>query len=269
MRAPAEARREMIFGVHPVLEALESGRRDVERVLVVREQAGHGIGRVLRAAREAGVPVTHLPREVLVRKAGARAVHQGVAAVVSPVAYADPDEICRHAAGSGETVLVVDGVEDPGNLGALVRSAAAAGVAGVLLGTEETAGITPVAAKASAGAVERVPIAREGHLRRRLLWLKERGFRVVALDARGATPWDRADLEGSLAIVVGGEGTGIRRGILQVADDRVAIPLARGVESLNVSVAAAVLLFEAVRRRWVAGRPLGSSVPALETRKGH
>lgn len=260
MRPGSEPRREMIFGVHPVLEALESGRRDVERILVVREADGHGVGRVLRAARAADVPVTHLPREILARKAGARAVHQGVAAVVSPVGYADADAVCRAAAAAVGILLVVDGVEDPGNLGALVRSAAAAGASGILLGVEATVGVTPVVAKASAGAVERIPIAREAHLRRRLTRLKEDGFRVAALDARGSTPWNHAVLTGRLVLVVGNEGSGVRRGLLQIADERVAIPLAGGIESLNVSVAAGVVLFEAVRRRREAR--LGSSVPA-------
>lgn len=267
MRGTAEPRREMVFGVHPVLEALESGRRDVERVLVVREAGGHGVGRVLRAARQAGVPVTHLPRDVLAQKAGNRAVHQGVVAVVSPVAYADADAVCRDAIRSGSALLIVDGVEDPGNLGAMVRSAAAVGAGGVLLGAEGTVGITPVVAKASAGAIERIPVARETHLRRRLASLREGGFRVVALEARGGTPWDRAELGGPLAVLVGGEGTGIRKGLLQVVDERITIPLAEGVESLNVSVAAAVVLFEALRRRREGDSRKFRANP-LETGKG-
>ena len=179
----------MIFGIHPVLEALSSGRRDVERILVAREGAGAGLGQLLRSAREAGIPVTHLAREVLGRKAGTRAVHQGVAAVVSPMSYADADSICRIAAERRGILVVIDGVSDPGNLGAIVRTAAAVGACGLLLGGEGTVGVTPVVAKSSAGAVERIPIARELHLRRRLLALRALGFRVAAQDSRGASPW--------------------------------------------------------------------------------
>jgi 23S rRNA (guanosine2251-2'-O)-methyltransferase len=126
------------------------------------------------------------------------------------------------------------------------------------LGGEGTVGVTPVVAKASAGAVERIPIARELHLRRRLMALRTAGFRVVALDSRGSSAWDRADLGLPLVVLAGGEAAGLGKGLLETADERVQIPLAHGVESLNVSVAVAVVLFEAVRR----GRALGSSVPA-------
>ena len=257
MRPDAGERREMIYGVHPVLEALQSGRRDVERILVSREGSGAGLAELLRGARQAGVPVTHLPREVLARKAGARALHQGVAAVVSPVGYADADTICRTAVERRGLLVVIDGVSDPGNLGAVVRTAAAAGACGVILGGEGTVGVTPIVAKASAGAVERIPIARELHLRRRLLALKEVGFLVAALDSRGTVEWDRADLTPPLVVLAGGEGSGLRKGLLEAADVRVRIPISDAVESLNVSVAVAVVLFESVRR----GRALGSSVP--------
>jgi 23S rRNA (guanosine2251-2'-O)-methyltransferase len=246
----SEERAETLFGLHPVLEAIEAGRRTVDRVLVAREGGGKNLGRLLRAAREAGVPVTYLPKDVLARKVGARAAHQGVAALVTPVAYADPEEICRAAADRpAGLLLVLDGIEDPRNLGAIVRTAAAAGVDGILLGTEDTVGITPAVAKTAAGALERVPIAREAHLGRRLGALKKLGFRVVALDPRGRSRWDAPAYAKPVALVAGGEGRGLRRGLLDVADDRVALPLASGTESLNVSVAVGAVLYEAVRQR--------------------
>jgi 23S rRNA (guanosine2251-2'-O)-methyltransferase len=152
-------------------------------------------------------------------------------------------------------VLVIDGVEDPGNLGAVLRSAAAAGVHGILLGRDGTVGVTPVAIKASAGTAGKVPIAREGRLPARLEALAEAGFRVVALDPRGDRPWNRVDLTGPVAIVAGGEGRGLRPGILRKCTDRIAIPLAAGVESLNVSVATGVVLFEVVRQRSGGEKP--------------
>lgn len=239
---------ERIYGLHPVLEAIEAGKRGIDRIFVSREGGGHALGRLLRAAREAGIPVTHLPRPMLEKKAGKRAVHQGVAAIVSPLAYADPEALCREAP-RPELLLALDGVEDPRNLGAALRSAAAAGVGGVLLGTEATVGLTPSALKTSAGAAERIAVAREPRLPRRLRALADRGVRPVALDPRGDARWDEIDWTLPTIVVAGGERAGLRRGILDACHARVAIPLAEGVESLNVSVAVAVVLYEAVRQR--------------------
>jgi 23S rRNA (guanosine2251-2'-O)-methyltransferase len=233
-----------------VLDAIEAGKRTIDRLLVAREGGGHNLGRLLRAARQAGIPVTHLPKEVLAKKAGPRAVHQGVAALVSPVAYATPDDLCAAAGSAREGLLVVlDGIEDPRNLGAVLRTAAAAGAHGVLLGTEDTVGITPAVAKTAAGALDRIPVAREPKLGRRLDALKAKGFRVVALDVRGGDAWDAVSYRGPVVLLAGGEGRGLRRGLLEAADARVALPLAAGVESLNVSVAVGVVLYEVVRQR--------------------
>ncbi|HZN55624.1 MAG TPA: 23S rRNA (guanosine(2251)-2'-O)-methyltransferase RlmB [Candidatus Polarisedimenticolaceae bacterium] len=250
MTRGGEPRQEILYGLHPVLEALEAGSRTIDRLFVSREGGGHNLGRLLRAAREAGIPVTHLPREALGRKVGARAVHQGVAAVVAPSEYADADAVCAEAAGSSDGLLILlDGIEDPRNLGAVIRTAAAAGAHGVLLGTENTAGITPAVAKTAAGSLERIPVAREPALSRRIQSLKAAGFRVVALDPRARFPWDAESYRGRLAVVAGGEARGLRRGLLSAADVRVSLPLARAVESLNVSVAVGALLYEVVRQR--------------------
>jgi 23S rRNA (guanosine2251-2'-O)-methyltransferase len=255
----AEDQPEVLFGLHAVIEALEAGTRTIDRVLVSRESGGHNLGRLLRSARAAGVPVTHLPREVLARKAGTRVVHQGVAALVSPVAYAEADDVCAAAGLEKEGLLVVlDGIEDPRNLGAVIRTAAAAGAHGVLLGTEETVGLTPAVAKTAAGALDRIPIAREPKLRRRLLGLKSSDFRIVALDPRSDRPWDGESYRGRVVVVAGGESRGLRRALLESADARVALPLSRGVESLNVSVAVGAVLYEVVRQR---GRPEKSENP--------
>jgi len=241
---------EVLFGLHPVVEALEAGSRTIDRVLVSRESGGHNLGRLLRAARAAGVPVTHLPREVLARKAGRKAVHQGVAALVAPVAYADAGDLCAAAGREAAGLLVVlDGIEDPRNLGAVIRTAAAAGVHGILLGTEDTVGLTPAVAKTAAGGLERIPIAREPKLGRRLEELRGAGFKIVALDGRSERPWDAENYEGPVVLMAGGEGRGLRRGLLEAADARVALPLALGVESLNVSVAVGAVLYEVVRQR--------------------
>jgi len=250
VKSEEEETPEILFGLHPVLEALEAGTRTIDRVLVAREAGGHNLGRLLRAARAAGVPVTHLPREVLARKAGRKAVHQGVAALVAPVAYADAAALCEAAGREAAGLLVVlDGIEDPRNLGAVIRTAAAAGAHGILLGTEETVGLTPAVAKTAAGALERIPIAREPKLGRRLEQLRGAGFKIVALDGRSGRRWDDPSYAGPVVLMAGGEGRGLRRGLVDAADVRVALPLAHGVESLNVSVAVGAVLYEVVRQR--------------------
>ena len=241
---------EVLFGLHPVVDALEAGTRTIDRVLVSRESGGHNLGRLLRAARAAGVPVTHLPKEILARKTGTRVVHQGVAALVAPIAYADPADVCEAAGRAPAGLLVVlDGIGDPRNLGAVIRTAAAAGAHGILLGSEDTVGLTPAVAKTSAGALERIPVAREPKLGKRLSILKTAGFRVVALDGGADRRWDAEDYRGPVVLIAGGEGHGLRRSLLEAADARVALPLTAGVESLNVSVAVGAVLYEVVRQR--------------------
>jgi 23S rRNA (guanosine2251-2'-O)-methyltransferase len=221
----------------------------VERIFVLRERSS-SLGRLLRTARQAGVPVSYVDRPTLARRVGGHAVHQGIAAVVTPVPYADADDLVRRAAADPAGVLVlVDRVEDAGNLGAILRTAAAAGAAGVLLSVEGTTGLSAGVARASAGAVERIDVAREPRPSWRIGRLREAGFRAVVLDPRGAVAWDEVDLSGQLVVVAGGESRGPRPGIRDACDFRVAIPVRGGVESLNVAVATGVLLFEAVRQR--------------------
>jgi 23S rRNA (guanosine2251-2'-O)-methyltransferase len=244
---------EYLFGVHPVAEALETGARRIERILVARELRGSRVGRVLKRARLQGVPVSYLPRQVLSGKVGGRAVHQGIAAQVSGIEYADPGEVIEGSASAGRGVLLlVDRVEDPRNLGAILRSAAAVGVDGVLLALDSTVGVTPTVLKASAGTASRLRIARVSRPARVLETLRSVGYRTVGLDPRGETPWDRADLGGRFVLVVGGEGRGSRRKVLEGCDMKVSVPLEAGVDSLNVSVATGVVLFEALRQRRAA-----------------
>jgi 23S rRNA (guanosine2251-2'-O)-methyltransferase len=239
----------VVYGVHPVTELLASRGRQVERVFIVQGRHAR-LGPLLGLARDQGVPVSHVAREVLVRKLGRQVVHQGVAARVAPRSYDSAEEVCEAASRDAEAVLVlVDRVTDPRNLGAILRAAAGAGVRGVLLASEDTAGLTPVALKASAGAAERLPVAREPRPARRLNALRERGFEAIVLDPGGEPVWDGEPLTGRIIFVAGGEGAGPSRSVIRACDRRIAVPLAPGIESLNVAVALGVLLFEAVRQR--------------------
>ncbi len=236
-----------------MLEALQQRPGEVERVLVAKERVRFQ-GRLLRVAREAGVPVSHLPAEILRGRLGARAVHQGIVAQVARWPYSEPEAVVATAAATAAGLLVVvEGVTDAGNLGAMIRSSAAAGGHGVLLSAEGTTGLSGGVVKASSGVLERIPVARIADVGERLEDLATRGFRIVALDTEGDEPWDLVPLTGRVVLVAGGEARGLRPGILRRCHHRVTIPMAAGVDSLNVGTALAVMLFEVVRRRRVGG----------------
>lgn len=237
-----------VYGVHPVMELVERKPHEVVRIWVARED-DRKLGRLLRTARHAGIPVSRLPRAALNRRLPRGVNHQGVAALSAASRYV-PLERVRQAGESGAGLLVVvDGVQDPGNLGAILRTAAAAGVDGVVLGSEGTAGLTAAAVRASAGTTAALAVARTPKPGQFIRQMREKGFRAVALDPRSEVCWDRAPLDGRLILVAGGEERGLRPSVLEACNETVAIPLADGVDSLNVAVATGVLLFEAVRRR--------------------
>jgi len=240
---------EAVYGYHAVLELLTARAGEVERVFVAVERQS-GVGRVLKLARQTGVPVSRLPRRNLDARLGRRAGHQGIAAQVAPLRYSTAESLCARAAADPAAVLVLaDGVVDPRNLGAMIRTSAAAGAAGLLLCGGGTVGLTPAAVKVAAGAAERIPVAREARPARRVTALREAGFRVLALDPRGEVPWDTVDLRGRLAVVAGGEERGPSPSVAAGCNQRVAIALHGTTESLNVAVALGVVLFEAVRQR--------------------
>lgn len=248
---------EWLFGIHPVLEALRSGRRDITRVVIAAGRRDARVEVIVAAARRAGIAVLRRPGPSLDRMAPGR-VHQGVVALMAGAAYADPDEVVARA-GRPALLLVLDGVDDPRNLGAVVRSAAAAGADGLFLPARGAAGLTGAAVKASAGAVERLPVARVQNVVQFLNSLKERGIWVVGVDPAGPVPWTDCDLTQPLALVLGGEGRGLRRLARETCDTVLSLPLRRGVESLNLSVAAGIVLYEAVRQRLRAGGSFSSN----------
>ncbi len=232
-------KRELIYGIRPVLEALRSRRREVFEVL---EAAGEG--EVAEAAAASGVFVKKV-RRAQIEELAPGAAHQGVVARVGPYPYSDLGEIL---AASDPLVLVLDSVTDPRNLGAVLRAADGAGASGVVIPKDRAVGVTAVAVKASAGASEHVPVARETNLRRAIHRIKKGGVWVYAAEG-GGMAYTELDLSGPVALVLGSEGRGVRKLVREGCDGAVSIPMLGAVESLNVSVAAAVLLYEAQRQR--------------------
>ena len=234
-------KQEIIYGLRPVVEALRSKRREVYEIL-----DSVGDKEISSEAAARGVPIKRVPRN-RVEELARGGVHQGIVARVGPYPYSGLEEIL---AAPDPLVVVLDGVTDPRNLGAVLRAADGAGVSGVVVPKDRAAGVTPAAVKASAGASEHVPVARETNLRRALEKMKEAG--VWAYAAEGgveASVYTDLDLSGPVAFVLGSEGRGVRRLVREGCDGTVSIPMRGAVSSLNVSVAAAVLLFEARRQR--------------------
>jgi 23S rRNA (guanosine2251-2'-O)-methyltransferase len=242
---------ETLYGVHPVMETLRGGRRRVEQIHVSVGRQDRKVREILSLASRKKIPVQRVPRESLDRLAGG-GVHQGVVARVSGSGPVSVEEILA-TAGTRPFFLILDQVEDPRNLGAILRSAAAARVDGVFLPPHGSAGLTPAAAKAAAGQADRVRLAVAGNLVSLMEKLKERGIWVVGLDQGARTLWTEFDYSLPVALVLGGEGKGIRRLVREHCDVLVGIPLSGGVDSLNVSVAAGVTLFEVVRQRGSRG----------------
>ena len=232
-------KQETIYGIRPVVEALGSGRRKVFEVI-----DAVGNEELAKAAAARGVEVVRAPRQ-RVEELAEGGVHQGVAARVEPYPYSGLGEILSTPE---PLVIVLDGVTDPRNLGAVLRAADAIGASGVVIPKDRAVGVTPAAVKASAGASEHVRVARVTNLRRAVDTMKNAGLWVYAAEA-GETPYTELDLAGAVAFVLGSEGRGVRRLVREGCDGTISIPMMGAVESLNVSVASAVLLYEARRRR--------------------
>lgn len=240
---PAAPGREVLYGRHAVLEALRAGRRRIRRVwLGEGVQPAGTVAGILEAAHAAGVPVAEAGRAAL--DALGAVNHQGVAAEASPYPYVELEDLLGDPAAA--LYLVLDHLQDVQNLGALLRTAEAMAVRGVVLPDRRAAGITPAAVNASAGAVEHLAIARVGSLAQAIEQLKKAGVWIVGLDAGpDAVPLPDADLSGRLALVVGAEGSGLARLVRERCDWLLAIPMRGKVSSLNAAVAGSVALVTA------------------------
>jgi 23S rRNA (guanosine2251-2'-O)-methyltransferase len=242
-------REDIIEGRNAVIEALRAGRT-IDKIFIQRGETDKALGHIASKAREAGIVVVDADRRKLDGMSSTHA-HQGVIALAAVREYCTVADILAIAAERGEPpfVLVCDELSDPHNLGAVIRTAEAAGVHGVIIPKRRSAGLTAIVDKTSAGAVEHMAVARVANLTAALRELKDVGVWVYGTAAEGASPLWQTDLKGPIAIVVGSEGDGIGRLVRENCDFLVSIPMRGQVSSLNVSAAAAVLVYEALRQR--------------------
>ncbi|HEY3365103.1 MAG TPA: 23S rRNA (guanosine(2251)-2'-O)-methyltransferase RlmB [Symbiobacteriaceae bacterium] len=240
---------EQVEGRIPVLEAMKAGR-EINKLLVAKGPREGSIREILGKATDAGIIVQEVDRARLDALAPGRN-HQGVIAMVAAHRYYEVDEILERAVQTGEDplLLVLDGIEDPQNLGSLVRTADAAGVHGVIIPERRAASLTETVVKVSAGAVEYVPVARVTNIGKTLDELKAKGFWVVGTHQDGKDLYHQANLTGPLAVVIGGEGKGIGRLVAEKCDFMVRLPMRGHVSSLNAAVAGAILIYEIRRQR--------------------
>jgi 23S rRNA (guanosine2251-2'-O)-methyltransferase len=236
-----------LAGIHPVREALRAAR-PLDRVLIARGAGGPRLQEIIDLARQRAVSVRFEPREALDRASNG-AAHQGVVAFGAAQRYADLDDVLSGTEAQTQLLVLLDGVEDPHNLGAIGRTAHAAGASAILIPDRRAAGLTEVVAKASAGALEHLPVVRVGNVSQTLERLKKRGFWIYGLDQRGSQLYSETDYAKPTVLVLGGEGQGLHELVKKHCDVLVRIPMAGAISSLNVSVAAGIVLFEWGRRR--------------------
>ena len=259
---------ELLYGLHAVREALKAGNRQLQRILVLR--VDKQFTDLVHLARSRRIPVHIQPLASLDRLAP-NGKHQGIVAFTAAKAYGTQEEILDRAAKRQEPPLLVilDGVEDPHNLGAILRTAEGAGVHGVFIPERRAAGLTSVVAKASAGAIDHIPVARVTNLSRLMDSLKAAGVWIYGVTPSAQKIYTDIDYRGPVGFVLGAEGTGIRSGVVQHCDECVRIPLRGQVQSLNVSASAAIVLYEVLRQREQANHAAGSSTdserPSLDS----
>ena len=252
-----------LYGMNPVREFLRAGGDGIAELwLGEGGERGRVFGDLARLARDRGAKVREAPRQKLDRLAGTDR-HQGVVAVVADYRYRELDDVLEQAKAAGEPPLLVvlDGILDPHNVGAIIRSAHALGAHGVVIPKDRAAGVTPAAAKASAGAVEHCPVARVTNIAQALERMKEAGIWTVATDAGASEDLSAVDLTVASALVLGSEESGVRPLVRRTCDRIVRIPMQGKVGSLNASASAAIALYEALRQRRGSRRRAHGEVP--------
>lgn len=239
-------------GRNPVMEALRAGRT-FNKIWVAQKEAGRNapaLSRILSLAREKGIIIHEVPRISLDQMSETHS-HQGIIAQTASHEYASLEDILAAAEGKGRSpfLLMLDALKDAYNLGAILRIADAAGVDGVIIPKHRSIGLDSMVAKASAGAIEHVPVARVTNLSQTITSLKEDGFWVAGTDAEGSISYEKADYSGPLLIVIGSEGEGMSKNIANKCDFLLSIPMSGSVNSLNAAVAAGIVIFEAAKQR--------------------
>ncbi|MCD8293255.1 MAG: 23S rRNA (guanosine(2251)-2'-O)-methyltransferase RlmB [Prevotellaceae bacterium] len=239
---------EVIFGIRAVMEAVQAGK-EIDKVLMKHDLQGDLSRELAALLKESGIPVQRVPLERINRVT--RKNHQGVVAFMSAVAYQKVEDLVPtlFEAGKLPVFVMLDGVTDVRNFGAIARTCECAGVDAIILPVKNSVSVNADAVKTSAGALHKLPVCREQNLSATLRHLKACGFRIVGATGKGSMDYTKADYTGPVCFVLGAEDTGIPYAHLALCDDRVRIPLMGTIESLNVSVAAGVLLYEAVRQR--------------------
>ena len=238
----------LIVGRNAVMQALESGRT-IDSVTVAEGQRGGQAAKIIEICREKRIPVKYADSRKLDKLCGG-AAHQGVAAFAAAHDYAELDDIFNLAQSRGESpfIVICDGLEDPHNLGAILRTAEAAGVHGVIIPKRNSVTLNYTVAKTSAGAIEYVPVVKVTNIAGTIDTLKDRGVWVFGADMEG-TPWTELDFTGSVALVIGSEGRGLSKLVREKCDFIASLPMKGKINSLNASVAAGILMFEASRQR--------------------
>lgn len=246
---PRELPDDVLVGRNAVTEALKSGR-GINKLWIASGDREGSVAEIAALAKERGIVVQYVERAKIEALAG-RHRHQGVLAYVAPVPYAELEDILKAAEAKGEApfLVLLDELEDPHNLGALLRTADATGVHGILIPKRRSVSLNATVAKTSAGAVEYVPVARIGNIAQTLKKLKEKGFWVAGADMDGEKAYYEADLTGPLVLVVGSEGKGMSRLTKEACDFIVRMPMVGRINSLNASVAGSILMYESMRQR--------------------
>lgn len=236
----------IIIGRNPVIEALKAGR-EIDKLLVTSREGS--MQKVLALAKEQGIPVMYVEKAAIDRVSGGKA-HQGVAAYVSPYAYSTVEEILLRAEERGEDpfIIILDGLEDPHNLGAIMRTAECAGAHGIIIPKRHSCGLTETVAKASAGAIEYMPVAKVTNIAQFIDELKDKGIWVAACDM-GGSDYYRTDVSSKIAVVIGSEGFGVSKLVREKCDFVVSMPMVGKINSLNASNAAAIIIYEIRKQR--------------------
>ena len=245
----SEQQSEMICGKNPVLEALRAGR-EINKIFIAEGVKKTGVNELLDLARERGVLVQFVPKKKVEQLAN-NDNHQGIVAAVAAYDYAELEDIFSAAQAKGENpfILLLDELEDPHNLGSIMRTADAVGVHGIIIPKRRAVGLTSVVAKASTGAIEHVPVVRVNNLSQTVDTLKERGIWIAGTDAKKSVDYRKMDATLPLAVIIGSEGKGMSRILKEKCDFLYHLPMVGHVTSLNASVAAALLMYEVYRKR--------------------